>query len=130
MVKYEVESQERPATSMAEYVRFKGIGRLKEAEAVFRRAINVHVRLAEDFPSQTPFQDLVAAAYWNYGTMLREAGRRAEGDAHVDKSLAVAERLAREHPHLPEYAARLAGVRRDQAHWSKRTGRFEEALRW
>jgi tetratricopeptide (TPR) repeat protein len=79
------------------------LGKRPEAEAAFRRAVDLHEKLAAEFPGVPQHRHQVAGSLNNLGNLLVGLGKSAEAEAAYRRGLDFYERLAAEFPAVPEY---------------------------
>jgi tetratricopeptide (TPR) repeat protein len=75
-----------------------GTGRPLEAATEFRKAMAVHQKLADDFPTFADCRDGLAKAHNNLSDCLFQEGRRLEAEAELHAALVVWQKLVDEHP--------------------------------
>ena len=85
-----------------------GTGKLSEAEAEFRRALEILQKLAADHPKVPEHRNDVASCHTNLSVVLRRLGRPAEARDGCDQAIAIREALVQGVPKVPMYRSHLA----------------------
>jgi tetratricopeptide (TPR) repeat protein len=95
------------------------VGRPQEAEAAFRRALQVHEGLDD---RENVFIDLN-----QLGNLLKEIGRSGDAEAALRRALAVAEELATQRPEVATHRRQVAAVAGNLSILLVTAGRVQEA---
>src|SRR5207253_835785 len=84
------------------------LGRRADAEAAYRRAIELQEALARAFPAVPAYRGDLAHSQSNLGNVLNEADRRTDAEAAYRRAIELQDALAREFPNVPEHRGGLA----------------------
>ena len=79
-----------------------------EAEAEYRRALDIYAKLAADNPKVPDHRKELAWCHENLSVVLRRLGRPAEARDGCDQAIAIREVLVQEVPKVPMYRSDLA----------------------
>jgi eukaryotic-like serine/threonine-protein kinase len=138
MIQYYTEAtQEAPATEQERtrqarayhrMGRFNQIlGRDKDSENAYRRAVSLFQQLAADFPTRPEFRMELAMSHNMLGVLLLATGRLTEAESAKIEGLAILKQLAADFPNRPEFRQALAGFHQNLGHLLHVTGRLTEA---
>ena len=83
-------------------------GRPTEADAEFRRALEISAKLAGDHPAVAKYRFRLAASHINGGGGLMEAGKPSEAEAAYRRGLEILQKLADDNPAVTEFRRGLA----------------------
>jgi serine/threonine-protein kinase len=98
------------------------LGQHAEAEAAYRRALELWAHLAEDFPAEPQYRQQLARSYSNLGNLLQNKGRAQEAEAAYHDALQLQKGLAADFPNVPQYRFELARSHNNLAILLKDTG--------
>src|SRR5204863_177228 len=84
------------------------LGNRAEAEAAYRAALEIHEKLAADFPAVPDYRKDLAASHINLGLLLAGLVNRTGAEAAYRAALAIREKLAADFPTMPAYRQELA----------------------
>jgi serine/threonine protein kinase len=104
------------------------LGQLHEAEAAYRRAQEYFQKLANDFPTGSPYRHRLANCDTSLGNLLGDLGNHAGAAAEHRAAGDESRRLADEHPEVPEYRYLLALSRSNLADELASLGKHLDAL--
>jgi serine/threonine-protein kinase len=79
-------------------VMYKANGRAKDAEAAYRRAVELHEGMTRDFPGNPVYAADLIGSSLALGVLYADSGRAIEAQACLTKALEVGEPVARAHP--------------------------------
>src|SRR5262249_50966846 len=82
----------------------------KDAEAAFRKAVDLEQKLADDFPNIREYRADLADSQTRLGRLLFEAGRPKEAEDGYSAAVAVQEKLVADFPGVPDCPNNLAGT--------------------
>jgi tetratricopeptide (TPR) repeat protein len=106
-----------------------------EAEAAYRRAVDLLEGLVADYPEVATHRAFLALSQRNLALVLRRQGQRPAAEAAIRKAVERFERLAADHPAVDDYRASLAGcysilgtVLVDQRKYSEADAEYRKAL--
>jgi tetratricopeptide (TPR) repeat protein len=102
-------------------------GRLSEAKAVCRRAMESRQRLLDQSPESKECQDELAMSIANLGSCCYALKEFAEAEVLCRRALPIRRKLAADFPRVPDYRHRLAGDLDNLAVVLRNTGRPVEA---
>ena len=102
-------------------------GKPSAAEAEYRRALEIHQKLAADNPAVTEFRKFLAIGHINLGLLLSTMGRSAEAAADDRAAMAIFEKLVVDNPKVPDYRDGLATSHTELSDALRRLGRPAEA---
>src|SRR5262249_16932359 len=88
-------------------VNYSRKGRRVEAEAQYRRALELYRRLADSDPADPEHQAPLALRYSTLGTISRPNSRSAGAVEEFRQAVAIQEKVAADHPDRPGYRSRL-----------------------
>jgi serine/threonine-protein kinase len=103
------------------------LGQHAEAEAAYRRALELHAGLAGDFPTAPPYRQELAQTHLKLGNMLMQTGRPREAEATYREAQAVQRSLAADFPDVPQYRHELAITHNNLGNLWQEVGRSKEA---
>jgi serine/threonine-protein kinase len=69
-----------------------------EAAAFSRRAIDIHEKLAREFPQEANYHYLLAVDYHRLGSLYQDTGRTDRAEAPLLQAITIGEQLVRDHP--------------------------------
>ena len=138
MIRYYAEfAQEAAATEQERfrqaraYDRMGGLnrvlGRSRDAEDAYRRAVEVGKRLVADFPTRPEYRLQLGMSHTELGTLLQDVDRLPESETAKNDSLAVVKQLAADFPDRPDFRQVLAGIHNNLGNLFQETGRLEQA---
>jgi serine/threonine-protein kinase len=84
------------------------LGQAAEAEAAYRRSVDLHGLLAADFPSRPEFRQDLAKSRNNLGLLLKDTGRPQEAEAVYRDALTLQKQLVADFPNRPDFRSELA----------------------
>ena len=84
------------------------LGRAQEAEASFRRSLDLFDRLAADFPAVPDYRRDLALSYYHLAFLFQKTGRPRQAEAAFRDGCAGFERLTADFPAEPDYRYHLA----------------------
>lgn len=84
------------------------MGRKEEAEAAYRKYIEMSRRLVLETPEAEEYQRDLGGAYSQLGNLVAGAARRNEAERYYRQSLEIFERLSKNHPLNSEYQRYVA----------------------
>ncbi len=105
----------------------KATGRTAEAEAKYRRALEIFAKLADDHPAVTDFRSSLAIVHNNLGNLLAETGRPAEAEPKYRRALEIKQKLAADNPKDRDNRNAVASCHSDLSVILRRLGRPGEA---
>jgi len=103
------------------------LGRDKDSENAYRRAVSLFQQLAADFPTRPEFRQELATSLNLLGVLLLATGRLTEAESAKIEGLAILKQLAADFPNRPEFRQALAGFHQNLGHLLHVTGRLTEA---
>jgi serine/threonine protein kinase len=103
------------------------LGRSKDSENAYPRAVALLKQLAADFPTRPEFRQQLALTYNAQGTLLRATGRPTEAEAVYGEALPILKQLAADFPTRPEFRQILAGIHNNLGGMFHESGRLKEA---
>ena len=138
MIQYYAESAQEEAATEEERTRqaraYHRMGRLnqvlgrdKDSENAYRRAVPLFQQLAADFPTRPEFRQELASSLNLLGVLLLATGRLTEAESAKIEGLAILKQLAADFPNRPEFRQALAGFHQNLGHLLHVTGRLTEA---
>ncbi len=105
-------------------------GRLDEALAAHREALDLRRRLVQDRPHVGPYQNKLASSQFSFAERLVVAGRLDEARQAQHEGLAIREELVRAEPSVDTYKDWLAIGYTDVAWLAVEAGNSAAALTW
>jgi predicted RNA polymerase sigma factor len=84
------------------------MGRAAEAEAEYRRALEIRAKLAADNPKVPGHRNDMASGHTNRSVLFLRLGQPAEARDGCDRAIAIREALVQEVPKVPMYRSHLA----------------------
>jgi tetratricopeptide (TPR) repeat protein len=93
----------------------------------YEAALAIQQKQADANPRVVEFQHDLATVHNNIGTLLRASGRPDEASKSFARALPIRERLAREHPDLPDDASAVGSLLNNMAQLDIDAQRFDEA---
>ena len=103
------------------------VGKPAEAEAEFRRALEIYQKLADDNPAVTKFRKRLAYSHYDLQYLLSDTGKPAEAEAEVRKALALLQKLADDDPAVTQFRSDLANSHNALGYLLLNTGKPAEA---
>jgi serine/threonine protein kinase len=103
------------------------LGRSKDSENAYRRAVSLFQQLAAEFPTRPEFRQELASSQNTLGVLLRATGRLTEAESVYIEGLAILKQLAADFPNRPEFRQALAGFHNNLGTLLHTTGRLTEA---
>jgi serine/threonine protein kinase len=103
------------------------LGRSRDSENAYRRAVALGQQLAADFPDRSEFRQELASSHNSLGVLLQSAGRSPEAESAYADALAISKRLADDFPTRREFRQILAGIHNNLGNLLHVTGRLKEA---
>ena len=85
-------------------------GRRMEAEAAWRKALAIFLKLAAEQPADQVVRVRAGRCYANLGLVLDQTGRRRDSELAYRQALAIFERLVAESPDDSSHRYELAGA--------------------
>jgi tetratricopeptide (TPR) repeat protein len=79
------------------------MGKKKEAEAEYHRAIAIQEKVVKDLPAARDEARRLSSSLINLSELVAERGALDEGEKLLRRGLAIQETLARDYPSIPEY---------------------------
>jgi tetratricopeptide (TPR) repeat protein len=95
----------------------------------YGKAITVLGPVSQSTPVPVEAGEDLCFSHWAQGRALARLNRKGEALSSYQAARAVAERLVRDHPHMPDYAADLARKCHDLAQFQAQLRRHSEALK-
>ena len=86
------------------------LGRSRDSENAYRRAVSLRQQLADEFPTKTEYPDELARTHNALGSLLDHSGRLKEAESAYLEALAIWKKLAADVPGRPEFGQALAGI--------------------
>jgi serine/threonine protein kinase len=137
MIQYYAESAQEEAATEEERTRHARayhrmgrlnqiLGRSKDSENAYRRAVSLFQQLAADFPTRPEFRQELASSQNTLGVLLRATGRLTEAESVYIEALAILKQLAADFPNRPEFRQALAGFHNNLGTLLHVTGRLTE----
>ena len=83
-------------------------GKPAEAEAEYRRALEIEQKLVDDNPAVTEYRKNLSYVLNNLVNVVRSLGRAAEARDGYDRAISLKEQLVRDNPTATEYRFALA----------------------
>ena len=102
-------------------------GRLRDSEAMYRRAVDEFDKLARAQPDVTEYRYRRGINRAAFAETLMELGRHAEAEAQAMAAADDLRLLSDAHPTVPIYASSLGNTYNNLARIRRRLGRFDEA---
>jgi tetratricopeptide (TPR) repeat protein len=138
MIQYYAESAQEEAATEEERTRqaraYHRMGRLnqvlgrdKDSENAYRRAVSLFQQLAADFPTRPEFRQELASSHNVLGVLLLATGRPKEAESAYIEGLAILKQLAADFPNRPEFRQALAGFHQNLGNLLHVTRRLAEA---
>jgi serine/threonine protein kinase/Flp pilus assembly protein TadD len=84
------------------------LGEQAKAEEAYGRALDLSRRLADDFPAEPKYRELLAGCQHKLGVLLSQAKRFQEAERAFREAVALREKLVSESPNSLEYRCDLA----------------------
>jgi serine/threonine protein kinase/tetratricopeptide (TPR) repeat protein len=103
------------------------LGKDKEAEAAFRRAIGVQEKLADRFPNKPEYRLELSNSLSFLGSLLQSPGRLEEREAAHRRALDIREKLVADFMAVQEYGHALAQSHNNLGNLLQDQGKHEEA---
>jgi tetratricopeptide (TPR) repeat protein len=103
------------------------LGRSKDSENAYRRAVSLFQQLAADFPTRPEFRLELATSLNLLGVLLLDTDRLTEAESAKIEGLAILKQLAADFPNRPEFRQALAGFHQNLGIVLHVTGRRTEA---
>jgi serine/threonine protein kinase len=103
------------------------LGRSKDSENAYRRAVSLFQQLAADFPTRPEFRQELASSHNMLGVLLLATGRLTESESARIEGLAILKQLAADFPNRPEFRQALAGFHQNLGNLLHVTRRLTEA---
>jgi serine/threonine protein kinase len=103
------------------------LGRPRDGENAYRRAVSLFQQLAADFPTRPEFRQELASSHNTLGNLLHATGRLKEAESAYIEALAILKHLAADFPTRPEFRQALAGIHNNLGNLLHATGRLTEA---
>jgi serine/threonine protein kinase len=103
------------------------LGRSKDSENAYRRAVSLFQQLAADFPTRPEFRLELATSLNVLGVLLLDTGRLTEAESARIKGLAILKQLAADFPNRPDFRQALAGFHQNLGNLLHVTRRLAEA---
>jgi eukaryotic-like serine/threonine-protein kinase len=106
------------------------LGRSKDSENAYRRAVSLFQQLAADFPTRPEFRQELASSHNVLGVLLLATGRLTEAESAYIEGLAILKQLAADFPNRPEFRQALAGFHQNLGnllHVARRLAEAESA---
>ncbi len=103
------------------------LGRSKDSENAYRRAVSLFQQLAADFPTRPEFRQELASSHNVLGVLLLATGRPTEAESAYIEALAILKQLAADFPNRPEFRQALAGFHQNLGNLLHVTRRLAEA---
>ena len=99
------------------------MGRLKEAEATYRDALEIRRRVADESPDDLELRSDLAASHNNLGYLLRQTGRPREAEAELRSAMELWKQTADAYPAVAGSApARQGDVQPGRSCWRRPAG--------
>jgi serine/threonine protein kinase len=87
------------------------LGRSRESEDAYRRAVSLLQNLADGFPTRTEYRQELSLTHNALASLLyHNSGRLEEAESAYREALAIQKQLAAERPERPEFRHALAGT--------------------
>ena len=93
----------------------------------YRKAIEIWDRLSHSHPEVPEYRENLVMELHELANRFYGAGRHAEGQALVDRELALTEQLAAQYPKVPQYRVRLAGSFEYRGNFLEAAGKRRQA---
>jgi tetratricopeptide (TPR) repeat protein len=103
------------------------LGQHREAEAAYRRALELGGRLAADFPAVPLYRQKLASAHKYLGVLLAGTGREKEAEQAYRDALAMQRPLTEDFPAVPQYRLELASIHNNLGNLLEDASREKEA---
>ena len=103
------------------------MGKPREAEAEYRKAILIEQKLADFNPAVTRFRAFLANHHNNLGNLLTKTGRPSEAEAEYRMAIATDQRLVNDNPAVSQFRNALAGAYMNLGNVLSQAGRPSEA---
>jgi len=103
------------------------LGRSKDSENAYRRAVPLFQQLAADFPTRPEFRQELATSLNVLGVLLLATDRLTEAESAYIEGLAILKQLAADFPNRPEFRQALAGLHQNLGNLLHVTRRLTEA---
>jgi tetratricopeptide (TPR) repeat protein len=123
-----------PAVRLAQATAYRRVGDIQQklgehaqAEVAYGRALTLSRQLADDFPAESGYRELLAGCQHRLGLHFARAKQFQEAERACREAVARRQQLVVESPHSPEYRYDLAASLGDLARVLHRRGRPQEA---
>src|SRR5688572_11315062 len=103
------------------------LGRSKDSENAYRRAVSLFQQLAADLPTRPEFRQELASSHNVLGVLLLATGQLTEAESAYIEGLAILKQLAADFPNRPEFRQALAGFHHNLGNLLHVTRRLAEA---
>jgi serine/threonine protein kinase len=103
------------------------LGRPRDSENAYRRAVALGQQLATDFPHRPEFRQELALSQIELGRLLRATDRSSEAESAYVEATAILKQLAADFPNRREFGQALAGVLNNLGLLLLDNGRLTEA---
>jgi serine/threonine protein kinase len=105
-------------------------GHTADAEAVYRKELDLYKQLRHDHPDVVTYQRGMSAAYNNLGLLYVRDRKHAKAEEAYKESLALNEATLRDHPNVVRFMLDLAGSYGNMAIHVRRSRSPKESLPW
>jgi serine/threonine protein kinase/Flp pilus assembly protein TadD len=123
-----------PAVRLAQATAYRRVGDIQQklgehaqAEVAYGRALTLSGQLADDFPAESGYRELLAGCQHRLGLHFARAKQLLEAERACREAVARREQLVVESPHSPEYRYDLAASLSNLARVLHSRGRPQEA---
>src|SRR5262249_3335987 len=106
----------------------RSLGKIPEADAAYRRALDIQEKLVAESPAVPKFRRDLARSYNSLGILLADLGKRAEAAESYQRAFRIQQELPAEFLTVPQYRVEVAGSQVNFGNLQLANGQPEEAL--
>ena len=104
-----------------------GLGRYLEAEAAFRRAVEIYEQLVADVRAESQYREELANSLGNLASLLRRRGDLNGAEDTHRRTLTIRDQLVTEFPSIPQYRHALAQSHNNMGNLYVQLGKLGDA---